>query len=1294
MDANTSVEKTAEKLLQQQLRLHALKASDLSSSNSKLLENNQFEDLEDAVYMDFSDGLFKATSSRKRNTESPAQPNIPKKSKANPSSDAYILPPQPAPLQTFSSTDERLLDPKDFLHLISQHLPHLTKNLDENTLLSSLSPDLQYQIVHGLKLQSREASTTRVAELLRTLSEEGVDAFSKMQIDGLVRRNALTEKTFSLAKGESAVREGLGRKMAGVKGREYILKKDEIRGAGYTMTSASTISKKNFTSNAADSKLKFPNSNSIQANLKIFETGYSKKQIPHIALSNHASLEDYIPISDFSDVEDNGITVTISKKSEFEAGDENDLDDIFANIIPKIASNKSTDSVQSSSQECVIQFEVTSDIDEDEVFVDVFPPTSTSKISSIDSANKSNEIDTAVDDFPLFSDDENDFAKVQPVTRKKPPSKEENNLKKKFSHSVSFEDFVDESTSPEDIMKMFAAKSIETPSKPPKPNTNAVEESMATIFTPQPSKISASSRDLSVEEIYRLAADESSFEKEVEIINNFDSSIKKINKRLDKRKTKFTDRLDASGAKLGNDFNTSTDRMATLASAASGAVSDDMSINEIMNLFNDSKTSKDQKIEVTQGAVSDDATPDQVMKLFYDQQQQINSNDYIKVVDTNIAGHLSSKKKLLPHIVDNIPTNAVMELFEQQNADTFDESLAFTPEPEVIDLTDENNFDKIEAENATPRIADNVTADAVMELFKQQDSEMRGCPSSYVPIAIKSPSIEVNELNETTPTIESENYFPKDDPFTLFDSNTYELKPDFLERVPKTVKFHVPEWNSVFSRSLADWTTEEITNQCHAFERRKMKLPDNNIGYTKAQAIEFLIGYLSLVSAFRKRRQADETDDESNSRMNDIAREILKNKNSCSPESETAMSDHSFHSLQRRLAHLESKSQGFIDSAPEANFDDEFDEYEDAYNVEDLADIVSGQDLREKEQDDISAFLEKSRGRDQAVLRNELEANIDHLIALKRKDKREAATISSDMIRECQELLSLFGIPYITAPMEAESQCAFLASANLVDGIITDDSDVFLFGGVTVYRNMFNQNKFVECYQASKIENSLGLQRKHLIILAYLLGSDYTEGIDGVGVVTGMEILKDFCGRSNSTDGDNEDGGASEYLNGLRQFREWVISVQRGFEIDEKETETAIRKKFKTKARRLDLPVEFPDSRVFDAYFRPEVNESLDSFIWGSVDIAVRQAFPRSPTNSFGSIFLYGGQFFSHDQIKKITGVPNSSSALPSKKRSKPKKKANEFKGVKQEPKLKKSKSAQKKKAITTMVVEISSDSD
>jgi len=59
---------------------------------------------------------------------------------------------------------------------------------------------------------------------------------------------------------------------------------------------------------------------------------------------------------------------------------------------------------------------------------------------------------------------------------------------------------------------------------------------------------------------------------------------------------------------------------------------------------------------------------------------------------------------------------------------------------------------------------------------------------------------------------------------------------------------------------------------------------------------------------------------------------------------------------------------------------------------------------------------------------------------------------SSEMYGECRALLAMFGLPFLVAPEEAEAQCAWLDAAGLVDGVVTDDNDVFLFGGRHVFR--------------------------------------------------------------------------------------------------------------------------------------------------------------------------------------------------------------------------------------------------
>jgi DNA excision repair protein ERCC-5 len=72
-----------------------------------------------------------------------------------------------------------------------------------------------------------------------------------------------------------------------------------------------------------------------------------------------------------------------------------------------------------------------------------------------------------------------------------------------------------------------------------------------------------------------------------------------------------------------------------------------------------------------------------------------------------------------------------------------------------------------------------------------------------------------------------------------------------------------------------------------------------------------------------------------------------------------------------------------------------------------------------------------------------------------------------------QELVRLFGLPFVVSPMEAEAQCAFLDFTSQTNGTVTDDSDIWLFGGQNVYKNLFNPKRHVEWFSMSHIEKQL-----------------------------------------------------------------------------------------------------------------------------------------------------------------------------------------------------------------------------
>lgn len=113
--------------------------------------------------------------------------------------------------------------------------------------------------------------------------------------------------------------------------------------------------------------------------------------------------------------------------------------------------------------------------------------------------------------------------------------------------------------------------------------------------------------------------------------------------------------------------------------------------------------------------------------------------------------------------------------------------------------------------------------------------------------------------------------------------------------------------------------------------------------------------------------------------------------------------------------------------------------------------------------------------------------------------RRNMGSEFSCMIKEAKVIASTLGILCLDGVEEAEAQCALLNSENLCDACFSSDSDIFLFGAKTVYREIcLGEGGYVVCYEMEDIQKKLGLGRNSLIALALLLGSDYSQGVRGI----------------------------------------------------------------------------------------------------------------------------------------------------------------------------------------------------
>jgi flap endonuclease-1 len=130
--------------------------------------------------------------------------------------------------------------------------------------------------------------------------------------------------------------------------------------------------------------------------------------------------------------------------------------------------------------------------------------------------------------------------------------------------------------------------------------------------------------------------------------------------------------------------------------------------------------------------------------------------------------------------------------------------------------------------------------------------------------------------------------------------------------------------------------------------------------------------------------------------------------------------------------------------------------------------------------------------------------------------------LTSEMVEDAKTLLGLLGIPRIQAPADAEAQAAHIAKRRDVWASSSRDYDSLLFGAprlvryLTISGREFLPSKGVsrplepELIVLDEFLSSVGLTREQLIDLAILIGTDFNEGIRGIGPKTALRLLKRY----------------------------------------------------------------------------------------------------------------------------------------------------------------------------------------
>lgn len=133
---------------------------------------------------------------------------------------------------------------------------------------------------------------------------------------------------------------------------------------------------------------------------------------------------------------------------------------------------------------------------------------------------------------------------------------------------------------------------------------------------------------------------------------------------------------------------------------------------------------------------------------------------------------------------------------------------------------------------------------------------------------------------------------------------------------------------------------------------------------------------------------------------------------------------------------------------------------------------------------------------------------------------QQTSRVTDDIIIQSKELLDALGIPHIQSPSEGEAQASYMVKKGDAFAVGSQDFDCLLIGSPILVRNLTSSGRrklpgkeaYTKVYlKQIKLKSnlkSLGITHKQLVDMAILIGTDFNDGIKGIGPKKSLILIK------------------------------------------------------------------------------------------------------------------------------------------------------------------------------------------
>ena len=126
------------------------------------------------------------------------------------------------------------------------------------------------------------------------------------------------------------------------------------------------------------------------------------------------------------------------------------------------------------------------------------------------------------------------------------------------------------------------------------------------------------------------------------------------------------------------------------------------------------------------------------------------------------------------------------------------------------------------------------------------------------------------------------------------------------------------------------------------------------------------------------------------------------------------------------------------------------------------------------------------------------------------KMKNYNIQISPADFEKTRELFDVLHVSYYIAPLEAECMCADLCKRGLVDGVLSEDTDVLAYGSPVFLTKIDSKNDTCVRIKHEDVLENLKLTQEQFLDLCIMCGCDYNKNIPKVGCQTSFKLISKY----------------------------------------------------------------------------------------------------------------------------------------------------------------------------------------